>query len=113
MTSALPVFIRCIQISLVLNVRGKKLHAHRASLVAQLVRNLPVMQETTCSSEDPKLGRSPGEGNGNPLQYACLGNPMDRGAWQTTVHRVAGVGHDLATKLPTTYTHTYTYIHVF
>ena len=31
----------------------------------------------------PGLGRSPGEGNGNPLQYCCLGNPMDRGAWQT------------------------------
>ena len=37
----------------------------------------------------PGLGRSPGEGNGNPLQYACLGNPMDRGAWQATVHGVA------------------------
>ena len=35
------------------------------------------------------LGRSPGEGNGNPLQYSCLGNPMDRGAWQPTVHGVA------------------------
>ena len=34
-------------------------------------------------------GRSPGEGNGNPLQYSCLGNPMDRGAWWATVHRVA------------------------
>ena len=34
-------------------------------------------------------GRSPGEGNGNPLQYSCLGNPMDKGAWQTTVHGVA------------------------
>ena len=34
------------------------------------------------------LGRSPGEGNGNPLQYSCLGNPIDRGGWQTTVHRV-------------------------
>ena len=34
-------------------------------------------------------GRSPGEGNGNPLQYSCLGNPMDRGAWQATVHGVA------------------------
>ena len=33
-------------------------------------------------------GRSPEEGNGNPLQYSCLGNPMDRGAWQTTVHGV-------------------------
>ena len=36
----------------------------------------------------PGSGRSPGEGNGNPLQYSCLGNPMDRGAWQTTVHEV-------------------------
>ena len=34
------------------------------------------------------LGRSPGEGNGNPLQYSCLGNPMDRGAWQAIAHGV-------------------------
>ena len=34
-------------------------------------------------------GRSPGEGNGNPLQYSCLGNPMDREAWRTTDHGVA------------------------
>ena len=37
----------------------------------------------------PGLGRSPVEGNGNPLQYSLLGNPTDRGAWQTTVHGVA------------------------
>ena len=43
---------------------------------------------------------SPGEGNGNPLQYSCLENPMDRGAWWATVHGVARVGHDLVTKLP-------------
>ena len=36
----------------------------------------------------PGLGRSPGEGNGNPLQYSCLEDPMDRGAWWATVHRV-------------------------
>ena len=36
----------------------------------------------------PGPGRSPGEGNGNVLQYSCLGNPMDRGAWQATVHGV-------------------------
>ena len=36
----------------------------------------------------PGLGRSPGKGNGNPLQYSCLGNPMDRGAWRATVHGV-------------------------
>ena len=37
----------------------------------------------------PRWGRSPGEGNGNPLKYFCLENPMDRGAWWATVHRVA------------------------
>ena len=37
----------------------------------------------------PGLGRSPGEGNGNPIQYSCLGNSMDRGAWWATVHGVA------------------------
>ena len=37
----------------------------------------------------PGLGRLPGEGNGNPLQYSCLRNPMDRGAWQARVHGVA------------------------
>ena len=50
----------------------------------------------------PGLGRSPGEGNGNPLQYSCLENPTDRGAWQATVHGVTRVGHDLATKPPCT-----------
>ena len=37
----------------------------------------------------PGSGRSPGEGNGNPLQYSCLKNPMDSGAWQAAVHRIA------------------------
>ena len=46
----------------------------------------------------PGWGRSPGEGNGNPLQYSCLENPMDRGAWWAAVHGVTRVGHDLATK---------------
>ena len=48
---------------------------------------------SVCNAGDlgstPGLGRSPGEGNGNPLQYSCLENPMDRGAWWATVHRVA------------------------
>ena len=47
----------------------------------------------------PGLGRSPGEGNSNSLQYFCLGNPMDRGAWQATVHGGhTRVRHDLSTK---------------
>ena len=48
--------------------------------------------ESTCNAGDagsiPGSGRSPGEGNDNPLQYSCLGNPMDRGAWQATVHGI-------------------------
>ena len=47
----------------------------------------------------PGLGRPPGKGNGNPLQYSCLGNPMDGGAWWATVHGVARVRYDLVTKL--------------
>ena len=45
-------------------------------------------------------GRSPLVGNGNPCQYSCLENPMDRGAWQATVHGVVRTGHNLATKPP-------------
>ena len=55
-----------------------------------MVKNLPV---STGDARDvgliPGLGRYPGEGNGNPLQYSCLENSMDRGAWQATVHGVA------------------------
>ena len=49
--------------------------------------------EFVCNAGDagsiPGLGRSPGEGNGNPLQYSCLENPMEGGAWRATVHGVA------------------------
>ena len=49
-------------------------------------------KESACTSGDPRLnhtsGRSPGEGNGNPFQYTCLENFMDRGAWSATVHGV-------------------------
>ena len=55
-------------------------------------------KESACNAGDlgliPGSGRFPGEGNGYPLQYSCLENPMDRGAWQATVHGVARVGHD-------------------
>ena len=65
-----------------------------------------MVKASVCNEGDPGsipgLGRSPGEGNGNPLQYSCLENPMDRGAWWATVHGVARVGHDLVTKPPPT-----------
>ena len=51
-----------------------------------------VGKESVCNAGDtaliPGLGKSPGEGNGNPLQYSCLENPMDRGTWWATVHGV-------------------------
>ena len=51
------------------------------------------VKASACNAGDlgliPGSGRSPGEGNGNPLQYSCLENPMDRGAWQATVHGIA------------------------
>ena len=63
-----------------------------------------VGKESACNAGDlgsiPGSGRSPGEGNGNPLQYSCLENPMDRGAWQAIIHAVTRVGHNLATKPP-------------
>ena len=55
-------------------------------------------KKSTCNVEDPGFipgsRRSPGKGNGNPLQYSCLENPMDRGAWWATVHDWQRVGYD-------------------
>ena len=56
-----------------------------ASLVAQLVKNLPEVGDLGLI---PVLGRTPGEGHGEPLQYFCPENPMDRGTWRARVHRV-------------------------
>ena len=55
-----------------------------------MVKNLPA-SAGDIKDEDliPRLGRSPGRGHGNPLQYSCLENPMDRGVWQAKDYRVA------------------------
>ena len=69
--------------------------------VVRVVKNPPAnARDVRDLGSIPGLGRSPGEGHDLPvpLQYSCLENPMDRGAWQATVHGVASVGHDLATK---------------
>ena len=63
-----------------------------------------VGKSSACNAGDlgsiPGLVRYAAEGNGNPLQYSCLENPMDRGAWQATVHGITRVRHNLATKPP-------------
>ena len=65
-------------------------------MMHHIVRGFPGgsdSKESACNIGDAgsisELGRSPGEGNGNPLQYPCLENPMDTGVWQATVHSVA------------------------
>ena len=60
-----------------------------ASQVVLVVKNLPASAgDIRDAGSIPGLGRSPGGGHGNPLQYSCLQNPMDRGAWRATVHGV-------------------------
>ena len=67
-----------------------------ASLVAQWVKNPPAnVGDMGDSGFVPGSGRSPGGGHGNPLQYACLENPMDRGAWRAVVYGVLVKTHHL------------------
>ena len=61
-----------------------------------VVRNSPANEGEEGSI--PGSGRPPAGGNGNPLQYSCLGNPTDREAWRATVHGIKSVKHNLATK---------------
>ena len=64
-------------------------HTCRASQVAQVVKNPPVNAgNVRDAGSTPGLGRSPGGGNGNPLQYSFLGSPVGRGAWWVAVHGV-------------------------
>ena len=63
--------------------------------VVLVVRNMPVNTgDIREVGSVPGLGRSPGEGNGSPLQCSCLDNPMDRGAWRATVHGVTRDRHE-------------------
>ena len=63
-------------------------HHCRASQVVLVVKNSPANAGDRDAGSIPGWERSPGEGHGNPLQFSCLENPMERGAWRATVHRV-------------------------
>ena len=91
-------------------------YTHGASQVALVVKNPPANAGMRDSSSIPGSGRSPGVGNGSPLQCSFLENSMDRGAWWTTVHGVAKSGTLLSTHTRTytlmcTCTHRYTHTH--
>ena len=81
---------------------------YRASHVVQMVKNLPFNAGET--GLIPGSGRSPGDGNGNPLQYSCLGSPMVRGAWWATVQQVSKSQTRLNTKQQHSRVHTNTLI---
>ena len=76
-------------------ITTSNMHLRTTAIIHELPQWL-ISKESACSAVDSGdmdsisgLRRSPGGGNGNPLQYSCLGNPMDRGTWWATVHRVA------------------------
>ena len=85
-----------------------------ALIVEDSYLGFPGGKESACSAGDrgliPGSGRSPGGRHGNSLQYSCLENPMDRAAWQATVHRVAKSQTCLSNSHTYTYTHTHTHI---
>ena len=64
--------------------------------MALVIKNLPANAgDVRDAGSIPRSGRAPGGGHGNPLQYSCLGNPMDRGAWQATVHSMGRKESDM------------------
>ena len=78
-------YLEKVEIQFTLYCMGK-----RASQVVLVVKNLPASgEDVRDTGSTPGLGRSPGGGHGNPLQYSCLENLVDRGAWQAMVNRVA------------------------
>ena len=80
----------------ILNFQGLKLGCNEASQCDRVSR----AQASESNKTVFLMEELTGEGNGNPLQYSCLENPMDRGAWPATVQGVARVRHDLVTKPP-------------
>ena len=94
--------------------RQSDLAAAAAGLVSQavLVVKNPLVNAGASAGSSPGSGRPPGEGNGNPLQYSCLENPMDGGAWRATVHGVTKSQTRLGTYITRAHTHTHTTGHI-
>ena len=92
---------------MIYNISGVLIYVG-ASQVALVVKKLP---DSAGDIRDvgltPGLGRSPGGGHGHPLQYSCLDNPMNRGAWWATIHRVE------KSRMVTWQAHAYLYIYIF
>ena len=97
-------------VSYKLNVQSYNVHFKDTYTLFKIVNNLPAIQDM---DSIPELGRSPGEGNGNPLQYSCLENSMDRGTWQAIQSMDSQrVRYNWVTNTHThTHTHTQMYTH--
>ena len=88
-------FILLVLYKLLERLEYSTLYMPLASQAPLVVKNPPASaRDTREVGLIPESGRSSGERNGNTLQYFCLGNPMDRGGWWATVHRMHRVGHD-------------------
>ena len=91
----------------VLSSENSKLHKMTHSMLAKISKTKPSIKGSICNAGDvsliPWLGRFPGRGHGDPLQYYCLENPTDRGAWRATVR---GVTKELDRTEATEHTHT-------
>ena len=102
---------RILEVSMVPDLKQVSMRL-RASQGAPVVKNLPANAgDAGDGGSVSGLGRTPGGGNGNPLQYPCLENPMDRGAWWATVHGAAESQTQLSERVCTDTTHTHTYTH--
>ena len=98
------MYSKGIQLYIVLHT-----HTHTGFPGGLVAKNLPASAEDTGSI--PGSGRSPGDGNRNPLQYSCLGNPIDRGAWWAVVHEVTKSQTQLSNEMTATYNYiVYIYI---
>ena len=101
----------CSRKSIELKVGKKKKKVANPTLGGSVVKNLPINAGAIEDlGSNPGSGRSPGVGNGSPLQYSCLENPMDRGAWQTTYSPWGRKESDMTEQAHTrshTQTHTY------